>query len=135
TPLRDKTHGRIYRIAYTGTKQTADAGRAETDGERTRVADREAFSLKGALPQQLVAALKNDNQLWRMHAQRLLVDRGNKDVVPALCELVRDPGVDEIGLNAGAIHALWTLQGLKAFDSASADATKVALSALKHSSA
>jgi putative membrane-bound dehydrogenase-like protein len=135
TPLRDKTHGRIYRIVYTGTKQTADARTADADGEKTRVADKEAFSLKDASPQQLVAALKNNNQLWRMHAQRLLVTRGNKDVVPGLCELVRDKSVDELGLNAGAIHALWTLQGLGALGSENADAVAAAVGTLKHSSA
>jgi putative membrane-bound dehydrogenase-like protein len=135
TPLRDKTHGRIYRIIYMGTKETADARTADEESERTRVADKEAFSLKDASPQQLVDALKNNNQLWRMHAQRLIVTRGNKDVVPALCELVRDNSVDEIGLNVGAMHALWTLQGLGALDSAGSDATKAALGALKHPSA
>ena len=126
TPLRDKTHGRIYRIVYTGAPQTANARGAGADGS--------TFSLKGASPQQLVAALKNDNQLWRMHAQRLLVDRGNNDVVPALCTLVRDQSTDAIGLNVGAIHALWTLEGLGAFESASAQATQAAMSALKHPS-
>ncbi len=41
-----------------------------------------------------------------MHAQRLLVERGNKDVVPQLIALVKDNSVDEIGLNPAAIHAL-----------------------------
>jgi putative membrane-bound dehydrogenase-like protein len=131
TPLRDKTHGRIYRIVFTGEAKAA----AHTDTERTRVAGKEAFSLQKASSQQLVAALKNNNQLWRMHAQRMLVTRGNKDVVPALCELVRDSSVDDLGLNVGAIHALWTLQGLGALDSAGGDATTAALGALKHASA
>ena len=68
----------------------------------------------------LVAALKNDNLFWRRHAQRLLVERGKTDVVPALFELARDPTVDEIGLNVGAIHALWTLHGLGALDGSNA---------------
>lgn len=131
TPLRDKTHGRIYRVVFSGQAKTA----AITDPERTRVADKELYSLQKASPQQLVATLKNDNQLWRMHAQRILVTRANKDVVPALCELVRDGGVDELGLNVGAIHALWTLQGLGALDSAGGEATTAALGALKHKSA
>ena len=58
----------------------------------------------------------NDNQFWRMHAQRLLVERGKTDVVPALIERLRDRSVDAIGLNVGAIHALWTLHGLGALD-------------------
>ena len=41
--------------------------------------------------EQLVAALKNDNMFWRLHAQRLLVERGKHDVVPALIELARRP--------------------------------------------
>ena len=66
TPLRDKTHGRIYRIVY------KDAGR------RGR-----PCSIPADAPG-LVAALRNDNQFWRLHAQRLLVERGKTDVVPAL---------------------------------------------------
>ena len=66
----------------------------------------------------LVAALGNDNQFWRMHAQRLLVERGKTDVVPALIERVGDRSVDAIGLNVGAIHALWTLQRPRAHSTA-----------------
>ena len=57
---------------------------------------------------------RHDNQLWRLHAQRLLVERGKTDVVPALVELAGDQSVDAIGLNTGVIHALWTLHGLGA---------------------
>ena len=42
------------------------------------------------------------------------VERGGLDVVPGLCKLIEDKGVDEIGLNPGAIHALWALEGLGA---------------------
>ena len=70
---------------------------------------------------------------WRTHAQRLLVERGKTDVVPDLVKLVEDAGVDEIGLNAGAIHALWTLHGLGAMSDARVAAA--AVGALKHSSA
>jgi putative membrane-bound dehydrogenase-like protein len=117
TDLRDKKHGRIYRIVYDGAPS------------------RPAFSLKDASPEKLVATLKNDNLLWRRHAQRLLVERGKQDVVPALIELARDPGVDEIGLNAGVIHALWTLHGLGALDGSNGEALAVAVAALKHRSA
>jgi putative membrane-bound dehydrogenase-like protein len=94
--LRDKTHGRIYRIYPRGAKFPAP------------------LRLDTASPEGLVAALKSDNLFWRMHAQRLIVERGQKDVVPALEALARDPGVDAIGLNPAAIHALWTLRGLGA---------------------
>ena len=42
-------------------------------------------------PKGLVAALKNDNMFWRLHAQRLLVERGKTDVVPDLIALVERP--------------------------------------------
>jgi len=45
-----------------------------------------------------------------------LVERGDTSIVPELCSLILDQNVDEIGLNVGAIHALWTLQGLHQFD-------------------
>jgi putative membrane-bound dehydrogenase-like protein len=117
TPLRDKTHGRIYRVTYKNAKPVASS------------------RLDQATPQQLVAALKNDNLLWRLHAQRLLVTRGQKDVVPALCELVRDQRMDEIGLSPAAIHALWTMHGLGALDGSDASAVGVSATALRHPSA
>jgi uncharacterized protein len=95
TPLRDKTHGRIYRISPVGSpSKTMSRTLDPIDGPG------------------LVAALKDDNMFWRLHAQRLLIERGKKDVVPALIELVKDQSVDAIGLNPGAIHALWTLHDL-----------------------
>ncbi len=121
TDLRDKKYARIYRVVYEG------AGRPQ---------GRQApFTLAGATPQKLVATLKNDNLFWRRHAQRLLVERGRQDVLPALYELVRDPSTDAIGLNVGAIHALWTMHGLGALDGSNAEATAVAYAALRHPSA
>ncbi len=119
TPLRDQTHGRIYRLVYNKAKPTRGTG---------------AGSLSASDPQQLLAALKNDNMLWRMTAQRLLVTRGDKDVVPALCALASDQSEDEIGLNPAAIHALWTLSGLNVLDGSDAKASQTARAALKHSS-
>src|SRR5207248_6364974 len=65
----------------------------------------------------------------RSLAQRLLVERGNKDVVPALVELAKDQTVDPIGLNTTAIHALNTLQGLGALE------PSLTIASLKHPSA
>lgn len=96
TELRDKTHGRIYRVVYKKAK------------------DEKPFALKDATPEKLVETLRHPNMTWRLHAQRLLVDRGNADVVPALAKLIEDKTVDETGLNAGAVHAMWTLAGLNA---------------------
>ena len=53
---------------------------------------------------------------------------------PALIKLVQDPSVDAIGLNAGAIHALWTLHGLGALANADSEAAMAAYAALKHPS-
>lgn len=117
TALRDKTHGRIYRLIYSGGKPSA------------------SMNLAGATPEQLVAALKSENLFWRMHAQRLLVERGNKDVAPALIQLAGDGSVDEIGLNPAAIHALWALHELGVLDGSDAAATAAAVQNLKHASA
>ena len=63
TDLRDKKHGRIYRIVYTKAKEE------------------KPFTLKDATPEKLVETLKHPNMTWRLHAQRLLVERGKADVV------------------------------------------------------
>ncbi len=115
TDLRDFSHGRLYRIGW---KEAP----AYTP-----------ISLDKNNPTQLVATLKNTNMLWRMHAQRLLVERGNKDVVPQLIALVKDNSVDEIGLNPAAIHALWTLHGLGAMNDAAV--LEASTAALRHPSA
>ena len=94
TDLRDKKHGRIYRLVY------GDAQKYKP------------VPLNPENAAQLVAALKNDNLFWRLTAQRLLVERGRQDVVERLCDLVNDRAADESGLNPGALHALWTLDGL-----------------------
>ena len=96
TDLRDYTHGRIYRVAY----------------KKAPVYN--PLSLSKDRPQELIAALKNDNLFWRMHAQRLLVERGQKDVVPQLAEMLSDTSVDEFGNNPAVLHALWTMHGLNA---------------------
>ena len=116
-PLRDQERGRIYRVVYRG-----------SEPERP-------MSLAGATPQQLVAALENDNLFWRLTAQRLLVERGNADVAPALIRLVQDREVDALGLNPGALHALWTLHGLGLLDGSNGQATAAAVAALRHPAA
>src|SRR5690606_25315570 len=82
-------------------------------------------------------ALSSDNLFWRKHAQRMLVERGERDVVPQLVALVKEAKTDAIGLAPGAMHALWTLDGLGVFaeSDAAKEATDVALHALEHPSA
>jgi putative membrane-bound dehydrogenase-like protein len=121
TDLRDKKYARIYRIVYDG-----------PGGVKPKPAP---FTLAGATPQKLVETLKCDNLFWRRHAQRLLVERGQRDVLPALFDLVRDSNLDAIGLNVGAIHALWTIHGLGALDGSDPAATAVTIAALRHPSA
>ncbi len=116
--LRDKTRGRIYRVVYDDAP--ADATQSP------KLSKDDAASL--------VAALKHSNRLWRRHAQRLLVERGQTDVVPGLIQLVQDKSVDEAGLNGGAIHALWTLKGLGALNGTDSPSFAAAAAALSHPS-
>ena len=98
--LRDKKHGRIYRVLPTA------------DGKDVLHPWK---SLANASVEDLVATLKHPSMNWRLQAQRLLVDRINadtrEDILSPVLELIRDQSVDEIGLNVGAIHGLQTLGG------------------------
>lgn len=116
--LRDKRHARIYRIVYRGSASEKNA----------------APRLRDVAGEELVAALKHPNMFWRRHAQRLLVERGKRDVVPDLIELIDDRGFDQIGLNPRSIHALWTLKGLGALHGDDAEANKAVIRALQHPS-
>jgi len=87
--------GRIYRVVHETT----------TRGERP--------ALSAKTPAQLVPVLAHPNGWWRDTAQRLLVERGDTSVAPALASLVAsapDPRT--------RLHALWTLDGLGALDAA-----------------
>lgn len=112
--LRDTNHGRIYRVVYKNAKAHQPLRLSKDD------------------PKGLLAALKNDNMFWRMTAQRLLVESGNKDVAPALYKIINNRQKDEIGLNSPAVHALWTLHGLGMLDGTDQEALEVAFDALSH---
>jgi mono/diheme cytochrome c family protein len=62
-------------------------------------------------PAQLVAHLSHPNGWWRDMAQRQLILRQDKSVVPALQQIVRSS--DNL---LARFHALWTLEGLSALD-------------------
>ncbi len=62
---------------------------------------------------ELVAHLDHPNGWWRDTAQRLLVLRQDRSVVPALVE--KAGGAPTL---VGRFHALWTLEGLGALDAA-----------------
>ena len=87
TPHRDVRHGRIYRIQPVGSADDPNPG------------------LDPAKPATLLEGLDHPNLLWRLHAQRLLVEAGDAAVAPDLVDLVRS------GEHAGphALHALVAL--------------------------
>ncbi len=100
--LRDHARGRIYRVI------AKDAKPAKK-------------SLGGAKGPELVAALNDDTQYWRLLAQKNLVEGRMTDATDALKKLVtaNDGAV-------GAIHALWALHGLGALDEATHKAALLA---------
>ncbi|HEY2837632.1 MAG TPA: PVC-type heme-binding CxxCH protein, partial [Pirellulales bacterium] len=90
TTLRDKSHGRVYRITH-------DAARG-TPAPRLDIEK----------PAELLAAFSHDNLLWRLQAQQLLVARGKNDVQTDLAAII-----EKSDNPAAVIHALWTLVGLR----------------------
>jgi len=83
--------GRIYRITPTNAKPA----------EWTK-----GLKLGDATNEELVNTLSHPNNWWRLNAQRLLVDRGDKEIAPALIAMLNNNSP------MGRLHALWTLQGL-----------------------
>ncbi|MFM9911476.1 MAG: PVC-type heme-binding CxxCH protein [Chitinophagaceae bacterium] len=113
-PLRDHERGRIYRLAYKKNDQKNSIQLNKND-------------LTG-----LINALSNTNMFWRTTAQRLMVEKGDKSVFPSLYKIIQNESADETGINAPAIHALWTLHGLNAFTETNSEAIAVAIKALNH---
>ncbi len=60
---------------------------------------------------ELVTTLSDANGWQRDQAQRLLVERNDKQAVPALQELVKNGKIP-----LGRFHALWTLEGMEQLD-------------------
>ncbi|MES2921343.1 MAG: PVC-type heme-binding CxxCH protein [Verrucomicrobiota bacterium] len=97
TPLRDKEHGRIWRIVP-----------AKTPVRRNPVLD-------PAKPATLVVGLTSPSQGVRLHAQRLLVERGGQDAVKPLAMLIAENTAPEgSDKPLAALHAIWALQGIGA---------------------
>ena len=92
--LRDHSRGRIYRVVWDQPGAVAKAA-------------------QGAAAADLVAGLSGGTQYGRLRAQRLIVEGGKRDLVPALRDLVTKSPAD-----VGALHALWSLQGLGELDAA-----------------
>ena len=126
--LRDKKHGRVYRLVYTGATKPGD-GVAKFTADDPRGPD-----LSKATPEQLVAELKNPTMEVRLQAQRLLVERGLGQCKPLLLELIQDQSSDGNGLNAGASHALSTLQATAQIAASEGTLWTAVTSALSHPS-
>ncbi len=67
--------------------------------------------LKNASTEQIVALLSNSNQWWQLQAQRILLERQDKSVVPALKKLFVQHQDARVRL-----HALYALEGLNSLD-------------------
>lgn len=115
-PLRDRTRGRIWRVVY-------------RDGKTS-----DKVTLSRDEPDACVKALGNNNQFWRMTAQRLLVESRNMEVLPKLYELIQDRSTDGQGQNFAATHALWVVDGLHVIQSGN-EAFRIVSGALKHPAA
>jgi len=91
-----KEHGRIYRIKPTG-------------GNSSRALSPD---LKNKNTTDFVKLLAHPNQWWRLQAQRLLLERQDKSMIPAvrtMFEQHQDP--------RARVHALYVLEGMDALDS------------------
>jgi hypothetical protein len=99
-PLRYKTRSRMYRIL-------PESGQTEP-----------ILNLSNATTRQLVNTLYNTNMVWRLHAQRLLIEQGYNAELGTLLDSVLTfrRQVDAVDLDAPVIHAIWTLHGLKQFE-------------------
>lgn len=84
------SRGRLYRVVSTERKPTPFP------------------HLSQATPAQLVAHLSHPNGWIRDTAQRLLIERGDRSIAPALARMVRDDGASALS----RIHALWVLEGV-----------------------
>ncbi|GHB84177.1 DUF7133 domain-containing protein [Persicitalea jodogahamensis] len=96
----NKQRGRIYRLVYDGLKP----------GPQPRMLDQKT--------DQLVKYLDHPNGWWRDNAQKEIVLRGDKSVVPALRQMTlgEKGALSRVPSALGQLHALWTLEGLDAVD-------------------
>jgi mono/diheme cytochrome c family protein/glucose/arabinose dehydrogenase len=99
------SNGRIYRIVHEDMEP----------GQQPKLLDKSA--------DELLSYLAHPNGWWRNTAQKLIILKGDKTVIPSLVETLednessffgwfekeKDPGVERL-------HALWTLEGLGAID-------------------
>lgn len=92
--------GRIYRVVYKGAKASAQPKMLNQSNE------------------ELLQYLGHPNGWWRDNAQKLIVSRADKSVVPELINIATDKAGNAANKDnhLARIHALWTLDGLDAID-------------------
>ena len=106
TPLRDKRMGRIYRVTP---RYNFNVYRyKEIDGKMTaqphpRDQEPKLEPLDPANPESLLKGLDDPSLVRRLHAQRLIVERGGEDLIPQLVQRARN------------VHALYALGSLGYF--------------------
>ena len=93
---RNIKNGRIYRVIYDGIKP----------GPPPRMLD--------ASVDQLVKFLDHPNGWWRDNAQREIIVRRDKSVVPVLLQMAAGEKASDVNppSRIARLHALWTLEGL-----------------------
>ncbi|MFM8325622.1 MAG: glycosyl hydrolase, partial [Pirellulaceae bacterium] len=128
--LRDKKHGRIYRVLYEG-EEAAQSAVAE---QASKLASRGLGQLSS---EQLVAVLSHPTMRRRLDAQRLLEERQDRSpaVVTSLLKRIATPAVDAIGIDAGAMHALQVLRSLGLIQPNQKEVFATVLGALAHPAA
>ncbi|WP_247237718.1 c-type cytochrome [Telluribacter sp. SYSU D00476] len=97
---KNKQRGRIYRLVYEGMER----------GPKPRMLDEPTAKL--------VTYLNHPNGWWRDNAQKEIVLRGDKSVVPALRQMAlgQKGTLPQTPSALGQLHALWTLEGLESVD-------------------
>jgi putative membrane-bound dehydrogenase-like protein len=95
-------------IAAGGLYDGSDKGRIfRITAKDARKADwTKGLNLGKASVEELVKTLDNENYWWRINAQRLLVDRAEKNSIPLLAKTMHS------GSALAKVHAMWTLDGI-----------------------
>lgn len=91
--------GRIYRVVYEGNW-------LNRLGHKFKYSEQP--KLNQATDKELIKLLSHPNGWWRDNAQRLLVERNNKSIVPEIVDILKASKNNSLG----KLHALWTLEGM-----------------------
>lgn len=93
-------HGRIYRVVNDAFKR----------GPKPNMLNEPTSTL--------LSYLGHPNGWWRDNAQKLIIVRGDRSVIPALKAIAtgKQAGSSDDSGHLARIHALWTLEGLEAID-------------------